>query len=589
MGLEIQKVQAAQNAQQTSSTAKVDKKEQEKEKVNNAIKTALIGSKSEQEKRQSELQTKYQNELGLTEKEAEKAAKNRVADEIAGKRIATTTLYFDKEAYDEAKKLRDEQYDKLYDKYRAEGKKRREARRLANAEAGTVNYIKNKKVREFVNEHQDKFFDENGKFNQENYVKELKLWSGDNKLDLSESRAAGDKYYVKAKTVRKAADYANFDVQKDKTALKRFIHVAESGAIGAGLGSAAGAILGPHMKTDGLVKTKETFVSNVIDKTTGEVIDHIVTERPVELPVEDKIGAKRGAGYGALIGGVSGIGVGLATMHKVKDQGEKDVLNGIAVEEIVKNGPKGVDGIDNAKILAGIIKMDNLTQQEKIDLLKKHYGENTGKRVTQRELLAAYEEAKRLAAKPNENPLVKPDADVNPTIAVNPNQNEHGNTGNLPPVKENPFIKPEADFSKLPKLEVKFDQPCEVVVQNGESISALAKKYGVSEKQIIELNKDQLKTFKNAKDCDDNKTHQGFLVGAKIKVLGGCDKADQNKSAKEAQKDYNEMVKKHFEEYCPEHQVYSKAFENMILGKKKAEPKAEQEKQQVKKEDKKAA
>ena len=549
MSLEVKKVDNLSQAQQPVSAENTAKKaELEKEKVDKELQTALLGSKKAQKERKEELKAQYMKDLGMSNKEAKEAAKSRLDDEVAGERIGNTDVYYNKDEYKEAKKTRDEEYDKLYKQYRDEGKKRREAKKLANAEAGEVEYIKSKKVRKFVDTNKEKFFDKNGTFNQDSYKEEIKEWSGDNKLDLSESRAAGKQYDVKSRTIRKAAKYANFDVQKDKTALKRLGHVAESVGIGAAAGAGVGAILGPHMKTKGLVKMNETFTSTVIDKTTGQVVDKIVTKRPVNVPVEDKIGAARGALFGALTGGAAGLGIGLATMHKVKDQGEKDVFNGISAEEVVKEAGKGVEGTANQKLVDGILKMENLTDEQKVNLLKKHYGENTGKRVTQRELLAAYEEAKKLNdvkpvvhTTPTPSPLPQPAPISIPTPAPVP-----------------PHIDP------LPQKE-----PCEVIVQNGESISRLAKKYGVSEKEIIELNRKQLKTFKHAKNCDDNRNIYGFLVGAKIKVNNGCDQAYKNKTSEEAIKDYNKMVEKHIDEYCEEHKVYSQAFKKQVEAKRR--------------------
>ncbi len=396
----IKRIQTFQEGQPTSVLSSIDKEKQEQERVDNEIKKELLGDKKAQKERQTELKNQYMQELNLSEKDAKKAAKSRVADEVAGARVENTDVYYDKNEYQKAKDENKKEYDASYEKYRQAGTSRRKAKRLAKAEAGEVEYIKNKKVRNFVQAQEKKFFDENGNFDQEEYKEGLREWTGDNKLDLSESRAAGKQYQVSAKTVRKAARYANFDVQGDKTNAKRALHVLETTAIGAGIGAGAGALLGPHMTTKGILKTNETFVSTVIDQTTGKVIDKIVTKRPLEIPIKDNIGAGTGALYGAAIGGAAGLGIGLATMHKIKDQGEKDIFNGISAEEVVKEGAKGIDGIGNAKIVNGILNMEHLTDEQKVEIFKKHYGENTGKRVTQRELLAAYEEAKKLNVPP---------------------------------------------------------------------------------------------------------------------------------------------------------------------------------------------
>lgn len=61
------------------------------------------------------------------------------------------------------------------------------------------------------------------------------------------------------------------------------------------------------------------------------------------------------------------------------------------------------------------------------------------------------------------------------------------------------------------------DETVSVTVLNGESISKIAKKYGVSVQEIMDLNQKQLKYFKSATDCDGEKV-AGFLVGATIKL-----------------------------------------------------------------------
>lgn len=61
------------------------------------------------------------------------------------------------------------------------------------------------------------------------------------------------------------------------------------------------------------------------------------------------------------------------------------------------------------------------------------------------------------------------------------------------------------------------DETVSVTVLNGESIAKIAKKYGVSVQEIMDLNQKQLKYFKSATDCDGEKV-AGFLVGATIKL-----------------------------------------------------------------------
>lgn len=565
---EVKRIDGIQASQPSAATNPVKKVEAEKEKLNEEIKKLLLGDKKAQEARKAELNNMYTTELNLGKKDAKKAAQNRLDDEIAGERIDNTNVFYDKSEYEKLKEERDNQYKDLYKQYRSEGKSRKEAKRLANADAGEVTYIKSKKVRNFIDAHKDKFINEDGTFNQDKYKEEIKKWTGDNKLDLSESRAAGKEFQVKAKTIRKAADYANFDVQKDKTAAKRALHVGETTLIGTGIGAAVGAIAGKHIKksasgsaSDLSGKTiKVPFEGGYVDVAASTIINATGSYKQA-------IGPKAGSLLGAISGGAGGLGAGLATMHKIKDQGEKDVFNGISAEEVVKEGAKGIDGEANAKIVNGILRMENLTDEQKVELFKKHYGENTGKRVTQRELLAAYNEAKQLNEKPQtpaQTTTQQNQGNQQNTPVVTTPQN-NGENNNQQPANTTPAQPQPGQQTPAPAPE---KEPCEVIVQNGESIAKLAKKYGVSQKEIIELNRSQLKKFKNAKNCDDNKVIYGFLVGAKIRVPEGCDKADKNKSAEDAIKDYNRMVEKHIDEYCEDHGVYSKEFKKQIEAKK---------------------
>lgn len=106
-------------------------------------------------------------------------------------------------------------------------------------------------------------------------------------------------------------------------------------------------------------------------------------------------------------------------------------------------------------------------------------------------------------------------------------------------------------------------EPCTVIVQNNESLSKLSKKYGVPIDTIIELNKDKIKYFHNSKDCNNNRKYAGFLVGTEIVMPNGCDKADQNKDAEGARKDYERAVIRQQGNLCNERyrgEITSNAF-----------------------------
>ena len=62
------------------------------------------------------------------------------------------------------------------------------------------------------------------------------------------------------------------------------------------------------------------------------------------------------------------------------------------------------------------------------------------------------------------------------------------------------------------------DETATVIVKNGESIQALARKYGVSAERLKSMNESALRSYTT--DCDEENpvTREFFLVGAKIKV-----------------------------------------------------------------------
>ena len=130
---------------------------------------------------------------------------------------------------------------------------------------------------------------------------------------------------------------------------------------------------------------------------------------------------------------------------------------------------------------------------------------------------------------------------------------------------EIPDVVAQMTFEPLPLPEIQ-ETPCEqtVIVQNGESLSKLAKKYGVTVQELKELNKDQLKTFYNTKNCDDSKGVQGFLVGAEIKLpcSANLEAAKNNKDAKGANADYTQDIIKDRDKLCDERQeqatIYTK-------------------------------
>lgn len=147
---------------------------------------------------------------------ANKLAKYAMNDAKAGLRAENREVYMDKAEYENAKKMLKYEQDaaknriKLYEK----------AGKPVPAEdeeilKKSVEYIKDKDVRKYVEAHKDRFY-ENGKFSNEKYH----AWAeahlqGDNTLTTSERKPASIATGLSKGDMTKAVKYAGYDAQKD--------------------------------------------------------------------------------------------------------------------------------------------------------------------------------------------------------------------------------------------------------------------------------------------------------------------------------------------------------------------------------------
>ncbi len=149
-------------------------------------------------------------------KSANKLAKYAMNDAKAGLRAEYREVYMDKDAYKAAKK-------DLETRQKA-AKKRIDLYKKANRPVPpedeeilkhSVEYIKDKDVRRYVETHQDRFY-KDGKFNSDMYHEwaETQL-QGDNTLTTSERKPASVATTLSEKDTAKAVKYAGFDAQKD--------------------------------------------------------------------------------------------------------------------------------------------------------------------------------------------------------------------------------------------------------------------------------------------------------------------------------------------------------------------------------------
>lgn len=473
------------------------------------------GSKSARKARAAELASRYSgfskitalydfDKDGLTDKvdrkqisakDAKRAAKNQVANEAAFEKVRKTVVYFDKAEYDANKK--------------------------ADKKAGLEpQYIKNKDVRNYIENNRHLFFDENGNFSQDMYKDEVVKWTGaDWRLNLDERRALayeGQSDHLSKHAAKKMAEYGGFEIQKDYTLVKRVGVIA--GSLAAAVGMAYAFPKVTNVDAESIV--------NVLHQ--NGVTDFEVSK------LYDSIKKKQVNPTAALM---AALPPAILAASLIKEKTDKDVFTETEAARIVneENGAKRVlDEHGNREIVQAIKDLPHLNNDQKIMAIMYAYGESTGKKVNERELIAAYEAAKAaddwIAQHGQIQPTLHP---TEPTVPTVPTQPTVPTAPTQPTVPTVPTVPTQPTVPTVPTQPTAPTQPtvppveptpepAMVIVQNGESIARLAKKYGVSEKDIIELNKDQLKYFKSATNCDDNKKYLGFLVGAKIKLPAGA-------------------------------------------------------------------
>lgn len=367
----------------TTQEVKKQKKQEETKKADTELQT-LLGNKDAQKARREELIDDYLG-LGLTKRQAKKAAKNQVKNEVTQEEVDRTIVYLDKDEY---KKNKDK-----------------------DEAAGFIpEYVKNKKVREMVETHPERFYetdkdgklvlDENGNkiFSSDKYKLTMREFTGlDYKLNLDERKAGAEEFGVKKRHMKKAVKYGNFEYERDNTVLYKTGAVVGSLGLGALIGSSVGA----------------NFNSNVYGihaDGSKELLGHQSSNAGIVNPIK-----------GALAAAPAAIALGIF----VKDNGYADVFQGLSAEEIVKQGTSGIKGDANKKIVQGILDLEHLPDDLKAEAMKVAYGQATGKKVNERELIAAYELAKKadeqyaqLDIQPT--PPVDPEPDPTPTPVPTP-------------------------------------------------------------------------------------------------------------------------------------------------------------------------
>lgn len=227
------------------------------------------------------------------------------------------------------------------------------------------------KVRKIIAENPEDFYVD-GEFSSDQYKRRLGGFTGfDNKANIDEVKTAASDYGVGNRTIRRAMKRAGYEREKDLTWLYKGL--AALGVLGASAG--VGSLVGANFTSN---------VHGIHNDGSTELLDTIHTSN-----------ARSVGGLRGLIGGII---PSLALAAVVKDDGGKDIFKGNTAEEIVAKGEKNIEsrikGKANQNMMRGILRMENLSNEDKAFILKLAYGELTGKKVNDRELVAAYEIAK---------------------------------------------------------------------------------------------------------------------------------------------------------------------------------------------------
>lgn len=411
----------------TTQEVKKQKKQEETKKADTELQT-LLGNKDAQKARREELIDDYLG-LGLTKRQAKKAAKNQVKNEVTQEEVDRTIVYLDKDEY---KKNKDK-----------------------DEAAGFIpEYVKNKKVREMVETHPERFYetdkdgklvlDENGNkiFSSDKYKLTMREFTGlDYKLNLDERKAGAKEFGVKKRHMKKAVKYGNFEYERDLTPLYKTGAVVGSLGLGALIGSSVGA----------------DFNSNVYGihaDGSKELLGHQSSNAGIVNPIK-----------GALAAVPAAVALGIL----VKDNGYADVFQGLSAEEIVKQGTSGIKGDANKKIVQGILDLEHLPDDLKAEAMKVAYGQATGKKVNERELIAAYELAKKA-----DEQLAQ--LDIQPTPPVEPDPEPTP----VPTPVPTPDPEPTPVPTPVPTPEPEPVQLCEYEVcsEEGTEPKSYTIKYG---------------------------------------------------------------------------------------------------------------
>lgn len=428
-------------------------------------------------------------------------------------------------------------------------------------------YIKSKKVREYV---KNNFINEDGEIDQQalkdhnfQYAgADFKLNYGIDRKHHNGSLSGHELDQVKtdtglstrqAKQLMKAGGYETEKSDKaKKVALAALAGIPGGGLVGAGLGAGAGA----------LTKLTATATAEIISKPTGQILASETSKAVTSLTLQ---GLAAGSVIGAVVGAIVAAATTATTYYY---DGQRDIINGADdglhglldvkdengelksdyQEWIVKNLTEGLEGEDlrhgqfAAEIINGLLAT-GIPPKSIEYALKVARGNKSGENINLEELTKAAEALKYMAE--NGIPFIDDnctvdcndlvakygDKDAGPTDeAQGPGDGDKKTDEAKGPKDE---TKPDGvgdkkdggpDAGKVPAKDGKTTEPTMVTVKNGESFRALARKYGVPEEQIKELNKNKIHGHTDCPtgDCKDGKSYTYFRVGERIVLPAGA-------------------------------------------------------------------
>lgn len=337
----------------------------------------------------------------LSNHQAKKFGKKTMQNEKTAARVDDRMVYIDKNKYEAGKK--------------------------ANTDFDHVligNDKIDKQIRRMIAENPEDFcFD--GEFSSDLFKRQVGKFTGfDNKGNLDEIKTMASDYDISKRATRRSMKIAGYERETDLTILYKTL--AGLGVLGASAG--VGAIIGSKFTSN---------VHGIHNDGSSELLDTIITDN-------------NSAEVGALRGLLAGVLPAAAAVYFTKDNGYADIFKGNTAEEIVAKGELNIEsrikGDKNQKMMKAILKMENISNEDKALILKLAYGELTGKKVNDRELVAAYEianycnkhpevKAKDLdkiagTVPPATNPPVNNDNNGNNNVN-NDNNNNNNNNGNV--------------------------------------------------------------------------------------------------------------------------------------------------------------